>query len=245
MSYNPATKYDAVKGFPKPEWPVIDAAVTAPVTTLWEQDPESWRTDCCIARKIRPDRDLRFDVSVSLSWQCGKPNAPGSNVCADCGANKIKFESPVKQCHPTWNGIMTEAPPKHTEVFYKGVYRFLHPKKVTPVFKHTPRVIEKRTKLTEEEKAARAAAKDGPKKITAKALDAAIGAQLLAEYKARNAKAIGKAAEVVAADYEKRVAKATAEWDEKEAARIAKKTASEKGSVASEEKEEEDEEAED
>ena len=235
MSYNPASVYDAAKGFAKPEWPVIDESITSPVTTLWEQDPASWRDDCCIARKIRADRDLRFDVSVSLSWQCGKKNAPGSNVCPDCGANKIKFET-TKQCHPTWNGIMTEAPPKHTEVFYKGVYRFSHPKKVTPVFKHTERVIEKRTKLTDEEKAARAAAKDGPRKITAAALDDLIAQQLLAEYKNKMAMSKGKAGEAaVTKDWEKRSALATAAWDAKEAERIAKK---EEKAAAAEKKEE-------
>jgi len=200
--------------------------------------------DCCVARKIRPDRDLRFDKSVSLSWQCGKKNAPGSTLCADCGANKIKFET-TKQCHPTWNGIMTAAPPKHTEVFYKGVYRFEHPKKVTPVFKHAARVIVKRTALTEEEKAARLAAKDGPKKITAKALDAALGAMLLEEYRNKIALNIGKPiGEAHAKDLARKTEKATKEWDEKEAARIAKKATSEGGSVASEEKEEDEEEEE-
>jgi hypothetical protein len=237
MSYNPASTYDKSKGFAKPEWPVIDESITSPVTTLWEQDPATLRHDCCIARKIRPDRDLRFDVSVSLHWQCGKPNAPASNVCADCGANKIKFET-VKQCHPSWQGIMTEAPPKHTEVFYKGVYRFIHPKKVTPVFKHTARVIEKRTKLTDEEKAARAAAKDGPKKITAKALDNAIGLMLLEQYRASVAMHKGDKKPIAAVTLEKYEAKARQEWDEKEAARIAKKESSEAGSVASAEKEE-------
>lgn len=143
IKFSPATPWDKTKGFAKPDYPVIDASVLSPPTTLWEQDPATWRHDCCLARKMRSDRDLRFDKSVGNHWQCGKPSIAGSNLCATCAVYKIKFET-TEQCHPSWHGIMTDAPPPHTEVFYKDVYRYAHVRKVIPVFSHVERVKIKR-----------------------------------------------------------------------------------------------------
>jgi len=175
-------------GFAKPEWPVVAEGV-APTLSAWQQDPATFVLDRCMARKIRADRDRRWSVSVTCQYQCGDKVAAGG-LCGKCAGHKLKSDAgaEVAGCHPSWHGLITEAPPAYVEVFWGGVYRVGHKKSVTPVWSAVARPTVVRPRLTEEEKAARVASggAGGPAKsragvLTAKALEAAMGLKLLEE----------------------------------------------------------------
>jgi hypothetical protein len=227
MSYAAATDFSKTTGFSKPEYPVW-AGAGAPPTTLWHQDPATFKADCCLARKIRADRDLHWDKSVTLQWQCGRPVATGG-LCGKCSGSKLEWDSATRGgSKPSWHGLITEAPPAHTEVFYGGVYRPAHGKKVTPIYSAAERVKVARPRLTEEEKAAREEAKAfggggrAPRgsKLTPKKLEALVAARMYAR-RIELMTEVGKKGADARAKHQADVEAVTAEWKAEQEAKAA------------------------
>jgi len=124
-------------GFAKPDWPVVPAG-EAPTLTAWSQDPATFVLDRCMARKTRSDRDRRWSVGMTCQWQCGDKVAAGG-LCGKCVGHKAKSEGGTAGYHPSWYGLITEAPPPYAELFWGGVYRVGNKKSVTPVWSEVPR----------------------------------------------------------------------------------------------------------
>jgi hypothetical protein len=132
-------------GFVKPEWPVVAEGV-APTLTAWSQDPATFVPTLCMARKTRADRDRRWSVSVTCQWQCGDKVAAGG-LCGKCIGHKAKSDAGTAGCHPSWYGLITEEPPAYAELFWGGVYRSKHSKRVTPVWSEVARAKGARPRL--------------------------------------------------------------------------------------------------
>ena len=115
--YAPATPWNKKTGFARPSYPAVPADKSQPPLTLWTQDPVTYRTDCCLGRRLTPERDPHWSNWVSMSYQCGKPTVAGG-LCTGCEANKTKYEAPYKT-RPPWHGLITEAPPADTVIFWQ------------------------------------------------------------------------------------------------------------------------------
>ena len=128
--YAPSTEWNKRTGFARPSYPAVPADKSPPPLTLWTQDPATYRTDCCLGRRLTPERDPHWDRWVSMSYQCGKPTA-AAGLCTGCQANKTKYEAPYKT-RPPWHGLITEAPPPDTAIFWLASYRNHPTKKSMP-----------------------------------------------------------------------------------------------------------------
>ena len=130
--YAPAPEWNKKTGFARPSYPAVPADKSQPPLTLWTQDPASYRTDCCLGRRLTPERDPHWSNWVSMSYQCGKAISTEiatsaataataiatGGLCTGCEANKTKYEAPYKT-RPPWHGLITEPPPADTVIFWQ------------------------------------------------------------------------------------------------------------------------------
>ena len=74
---------------------------------------------------------ISTEIATSAATAAKPTAAAAAGLCTGCQANKTKYEAPYKT-RPPWHGLITEAPPPDTAIFWLVSYRNHPTKKSMP-----------------------------------------------------------------------------------------------------------------